>query len=138
MGVLQLSVLCTWAVVNSSPRYVWMLISLSPAGGSGCSQRRRIWSYAEDLYGGGCKAMAHIDNIAEVVTGRFANTGDVGGHQGYTHRRKLGSLMQTARQRRQAGSSKQICKKCAHWRGACEQERLKKKQKSKRHQHSDH
>lgn len=58
--------------------------------------------------------MAHTDNIAEVVTGRFANTGDVGGHQGYTHRRKLGSLMQTARQRRQAGSSKQICKKCAH------------------------
>lgn len=23
--------------------------------------------------------MAHTDNIAEVVTGRFANTGDVGG-----------------------------------------------------------
>lgn len=71
--------------------------------------------------------MAHADNIAEVVTGRFANTGDVGGHQGYTHRRKLGSLMQAAaRQRRQAGSSKQICKKCAHW-GTCEQERLKEK-----------
>ena len=70
--------------------------------------------------------MTRTDNIAEVVTGRFANTGDVGEHQGYTQRIKLGSLMQTARQRRQAGSSKQICKKCAHW-GACEQERLKKK-----------
>ena len=72
--------------------------------------------------------MAHTDNIAEVVTGRFANTGDVGGHQGYTHRRKLGSLMQTARQGRQAGSSKQICKKCAHW-GACEQETEKEVEK---------
>lgn len=28
--------------------------------------------------------MAHRDNIAEVVRGRFANTRDVGGHQGYT------------------------------------------------------
>lgn len=70
--------------------------------------------------------MAHRDNITEVVTGRFANTEDVGGHQGYTHRRKLGSLMQKARQRKQAGSLKQICKKCAHW-GAYEQERMKKK-----------
>lgn len=78
--------------------------------------------------------MAHRDNITEVVTGRFANTEDVGGHQGYTHRRKLGSLMQKARQRRQAGSLKQICKKCAHW-GAYEQERMNKKYKSKRHQH---
>lgn len=41
--------------------------------------------------------MAHSDNIAEVVTGRFANRGDVGGHQGYTHRRKLRSLMQTGK-----------------------------------------
>lgn len=85
----------------------------SPAGGSGSSQSRRIWSSAEDLYGGGCEATAHADIIAEVVTGRFANTRDVGGHQGYTHRRKLGSLMQTARQRRQAGISEQIYKKCA-------------------------
>lgn len=59
--------------------------------------------------------MAHTDNIAEVVTGRFANTGDVGGHQGYTHRRKPRSLMQTARQRKQVGSSKQICEKRVHW-----------------------
>lgn len=58
--------------------------------------------------------MAHTHNIAEVVTGRFANTGDVGGHQGYTHRRKPRSLMQTARQRKQVGSSKQICEKCVH------------------------
>lgn len=76
--------------------------------------------------------MAHADNIAEVVTGRFANRGDVGGHQGYTHRRKLRSLMQTARQRKQVGSSKQICKKCVHW-GESEQ----KEQKSRRHQHKE-
>lgn len=74
--------------------------------------------------------MAHTDNIAEVVTGRFANTGDVGGHQGYTHRRKLRSLMQTARQRKQVGSLKQICEKCVH-----REESEQDEQKSRRHQH---
>lgn len=86
----------------------------SPTGVCGSNQSRRIWNLAEDLYGGGCEATAHADNSAEVVTGRFANTGGVGGHQGYTQRGKLGSMMQTARQRRQAGNSEQIYRKCVH------------------------